>query len=76
MTSGFGNYNLSSIRDKYLAEVDETEKLEILPKRVGGSQVQELNLDPELIIRLSSGIAVNSSPFEDILIKNHISWSP
>ena len=37
ITSGFDDYNFSLIRDEYLAEANKTEKLEILPERVGGS---------------------------------------
>ena len=70
VTAGFDTYDLSKICDEYKINVDETEKQEVLPKLVGGSRVHLLlgikntNLDPVLIKRLPSGIAVYWSPFK------------
>ena len=72
VTAGFGSYDLSEISEEFKMTADETEKDEILPKQVGGSKVHLLlgikntNLDPVLIRRLPSGIAVYRSPFKDI----------
>ena len=72
VTEGFGTYDLSKICDEFKKNTDETEKQEILPKLLGGSKVHLLlgikntNLDPVLIKRLPSGIAVYWSPFKDV----------
>ena len=76
VTAGFESYDLSEISEEFKMTADETEKDEVLPKHVpGGSRahlllgIKNTNLDPVLIRRLPSGIAVYWSPFKDIWLQ-------
>ena len=72
VTTGFGSYDLSEIRDEFRNQAEPAEKDVLLPERVGGSKVQVLlgikntNLDPVLVKILHSGVAVYQSPFKDV----------
>lgn len=72
VTTGFGNYDLSEICDEFKDQAEDHERDIILPRHVGGSRVHLLlgikntNLDPVLLKRLPSGIAVYLSPFKDV----------
>jgi len=72
VTAGFGSYDLSDICSEFREQAEDYEKDILLPGRVGGSKVHLLlgikntNLDPLLLKRLPSGVAVYLSPFKDV----------
>ena len=72
VTAGFGSYDLTEICDEFMQDADENERDEVQPKHVGGFRVHLLlgiknnNLDPVLVKRLPSGIAVYQSLFKDV----------
>ena len=72
VTSGFCAYDLSDICDEFKDQSETHERDVLLPRCVGGSKVYLLlgikntNLDPILLKRLPSGVAVYLSPFKDV----------
>ena len=72
VTTEFEKYDLSEICEEFRENAEPGEENTILPKTVGGSEVQLLlgikntHLDPVLIKRLPSGVGVYLSPFKDV----------
>ena len=72
VTANFGKYDIAEICKEYRDHAEPEETHTPLPPSVGGAKVQLLlgikntNLDPVLVKRLPSGIAVYRSPFKDI----------
>ena len=71
-TSMFNKYDLSEIFSEYISQSDPIQTVPLLPKYVGGSEVNLLlgikktNLDLVWIKTLPSGVAVYQSVFKDI----------
>ena len=72
VTGSFGTYDLDEIRQEYLDQAEDEERVHALPEKVGASKIHLLlgikntNLDPVLIKVLPSRVAVYLSPFKDI----------
>ena len=72
VTTEFEKYDLSEICEEFRENAEPGEENTILPKTVGGSEVQLLlgikntHLDPVLIKKLPSGVGVYLSPFKDV----------
>lgn len=70
VTEGFVTCYLSEICQEFKDQATGEEEDQVLPMKVGGSKVhlllgiKNINLDPELIKVLPSGIAVYLSPFK------------
>mgnify|MGYP007004153242 CR=1 FL=1 len=72
VTAECGKYDLSEICDEFRQTAAPEDEDILLPKAVGGAEVQLLlgikntQLDPTLIRRLPSGVGVYLSPFKDV----------